>query len=128
MIEKNTPARDPAYLNWVRQQPSVISGQTGCIAHHPIGQRYSQSKCSDRLAFPLTPDEHMELHAGWARWEERHGSQWMFAARTLDRAVDEGFFTQHEPSVARVPRVKTSRQHSTRSPSKTVPNPLVRTA
>lgn len=41
-------------------------------------------KSCDYLSMPLTPDEHRELHQhGWKQWEEKHGSQWRFAAQTL---------------------------------------------
>jgi hypothetical protein len=84
--------RNKKYLSWVRQQPSVISGQYACDPHHIIGhgQGGMGLKASDLFAFPLTRFEHIELHQhGWKTWEEKHGSQWRFVAETLHRAVEE---------------------------------------
>lgn len=91
---KNVPARDPAYLAWVRTQPSVVSGVEGCVAHHCIADRFSSSKHSDYFTIPLTEDEHRELHKSWRSWEMTHGSQWRFVALTLERAVRDGFFSE----------------------------------
>ena len=85
--------RDKKYLSWVRQQPSVISQQYNCAAHHIIGhgQGGMGLKASDLFAFPLTHLEHMELHQhGYKAWEEIHGSQWRYIAETLHQAAEEG--------------------------------------
>jgi hypothetical protein len=90
---KPAPAlRSPEYLAWVRSQPSVESGQYGCIAHHPVGHgRLSTLKCSDYFAIPLTDAEHKVLHdKGWKAWEERNGSQLEHAARIMEQAIREG--------------------------------------
>jgi hypothetical protein len=114
--------RDEAYLAWVRTQPSCISGQMGCEAHHPIGQRYSQSKCSDYLAIPLTHAEHMELHWCWGLWEAANGSQWMHAARTLERAIRAGFRFPTAERYASTPRAR--RAGSNLSSPKQLPRTL----
>jgi len=90
---KPPPAlRDELYLKWVRAQPSVESGQYGCIAHHLIGGgRFSTLKTSDYLAIPLTDAEHRVLHdKGWRAWEALHGSQKEHAADVLLQAIIEG--------------------------------------
>ena len=88
---KQCAARDPAYLKWVREQPSVISGALGCEAHHPkIRGHGGSTKCSDYWAIPLTHEEHMDFHArGQHTWEAEHGSQALMALRTLERWVVE---------------------------------------
>ena len=120
MIEKLRQHRDSEYLKWVREQPSVISGKTGCVAHHPIGQRFSQQKCSDYLAIPLTDAEHKKLHESWPDWEAKHGSQWMFAARTMLRAIDDEFeFPRHVVKATK----RTVHRGTALTSSKIVPRP-----
>ena len=98
-LDKTPVVRDLKYLAWVRSQPSCISGKSPCVAHHIIGQRWSQAKSSDTLAIPLTDAEHKKLHESWTDWEAMHGSQWMHAARTLNRAIAGGYqFAAYEAS------------------------------
>lgn len=87
------PFRSKKYLAWVRKQPSAISGRPADDAHHIIGHGLGGmgTKPSDLLTFPLTRDEHMELHhIGWLAWEEKHGSQWRYAAETLADYLTSG--------------------------------------
>ena len=82
------------YLAWIRSQPSVQSGEMGCVAHHPVGNRCSTVKVSDFLAIPLTDAEHRRLHdRGWREWEAEHGNQYEHAARMMDRAISEGILS-----------------------------------
>lgn len=96
MFPKERAARDRAYLDWVRGQPCVVTGMYGVEAHHVIGHgRCGTVKTSDYLAIPLTREMHRRLHdKGWRAWEAEHGSQLEHAARTLERAVAEGFFSR----------------------------------
>lgn len=92
VVAAEEPFRSEAYLAWVRRQPSVLSGHPS-QAHHVIGHgRLGKVKTSDLWTFPLTPIEHDELHhgLGWSAWEERYGSQLLFALRTMEQAVREG--------------------------------------
>lgn len=87
------PYRNAAYLRWVKTLPSVISRRPSDDAHHLIGhgQGGMGTKASDLWVFPLTRDEHTELHnMGWKEWEELYGSQWMHVAKTFQLAVIEG--------------------------------------
>jgi hypothetical protein len=89
---KDHPARDPAYRKWVKSQPSVISGEVPAgDSHHIKGHGLGGSvKCSDYYTIPLTRAEHREFHAmGFQSWEAKHGSQLMFALKTLERWVRE---------------------------------------
>lgn len=90
-LQKRSAARNPAYLTWVKGQPSVVSGRTPCDAHHPKGHGLGGTvKCSDYFAIPLTREEHDAFHAmGWQSWEELHGSQLEHAARTLERWISQ---------------------------------------
>ena len=91
MIPKNKPYRDKSYTDWVKGQPSVISGRPADDPHHLIGHGYSGTgtKTSDFWAFPLTREEHAELHnIGYQAWEAKYGSQWKFVALTLAQYVE----------------------------------------
>lgn len=90
---KTSPIRSKKYLDWVKSQPSVISGRPADDPHHLIGhgQGGMGTKVTDYWTFPLTRDEHTQLHnMGWKAWEEIHGSQWKFVAQTLEQAIREG--------------------------------------
>lgn len=86
------PHRDRNYLLWVKTLPSAISGKRPCDAHHCIGVGSGMGqKASDYMVFPLTREEHEELHrTGWADWELLHGTQHYHVVCTLMRAIDEG--------------------------------------
>ena len=80
------------YLDYVRSLPCVITGKDYVHAHHLIGHGEGGMglKSSDLLAFPLCPELHDELHRqGWKAWEEVHGSQWRFVAKTLHDAMEQ---------------------------------------
>lgn len=81
------------YLAWVRTQPSVISSQYGCEAHHVIGDRYSTLKTSDFLAIPLLPWEHALLHGGWREWEAKYGGQREYSWQLQDLAHRYGLIS-----------------------------------
>lgn len=90
MFPKQRPFRSRRYLDWVKSQPSVISGLPADDPHHIKVKGYGGTKTSDLWAIPLTRAEHDELHRGVEAWEEKHGSQWKFAAETIERAVSAG--------------------------------------
>ena len=86
-----------AYLAWVRTLPSVISGRTGCVAHHLVGHGLKGKgvKVSDLLTMPLHPDEHTDsrtaLHVlGSPDWEQRNDDQRIYVLRTLVEAIYRG--------------------------------------
>ena len=87
------PYRNRKYLDWVKTLPSVISQRPADDPHHIIGHGEGGMgrTAPDCFAFPLTRDEHTELHnIGWKAWEEIHGDQWEFVAHTLHQAIIEG--------------------------------------
>lgn len=87
------PYRNKKYLRWVKTLPSAISGRPSDDAHHLIGhgQGGMGTKVTDLWTFPLTRDEHAELHnIGWKEWENKYGDQWKFVANTIHLAVIEG--------------------------------------
>ena len=89
-IPKNKPYRDKKYTDWVKSQPSVISGQPADDAHHLIGHCTGGmgTKVSDLWTLPLTRQEHQEIHQiGHKSWEHKYGSQWKFVAQTLAQYV-----------------------------------------
>jgi hypothetical protein len=91
---KNKPLRDKEYTDWVKSLPSAISGLPADDPHHLIGHGTGGTKTSDLFTFPLTRDEHTELHnMGYQSWEEIHGSQWEYVAKTIEMAVKDGIIT-----------------------------------
>ena len=89
ILAKRKPWRSKTYLDWVKTQPSVISCQPADDAHHIKGHGLGgTTKCSDLFTIPLTRKEHTEFHVmGWEQWEERYGSQLLFALKTIERAL-----------------------------------------
>lgn len=99
---KPEPAnRCEEYLAWIRSQPSVESGERGCVAHHVLGNRYGTLKTSDFLAIPLTDLEHKRLHQDWREWERLHGPQRAHSAELLDRAISLGLFSADTKAMRR---------------------------
>lgn len=84
--------RSKKYTDWVRSQPSALSGMSPCDPHHIKGHGYGGSvKASDILTMPLTREEHDDLHRGWRSWEEKHGvTQPELICKTIKRAVEDG--------------------------------------
>jgi hypothetical protein len=90
---KQKPLRDDKYLRWVKSLPSVVSGRQADDPHHLIGHGQSGmgTKVTDYWTFPLTRDEHTELHnMGYKEWEKIYGEQWKFVAQTMYLAKIEG--------------------------------------
>lgn len=45
------------YLQFIRKKPSIVSGQTECVAHHVLPHH-----SNDLYTVPLTWSEHSEIH------------------------------------------------------------------
>lgn len=71
--ERKGPQRDSEYKAWIRQQPSIVSGQYGCEAAHIGSDGGMSMKASDYSCVPLTPAEHREYHRGRLTFARRHG-------------------------------------------------------
>lgn len=74
--------RNKDYLDFVRQQRSMISGREGCVAHHVrcYGHGGVGIKPSDYLTVPLTPTEHNLLHqTGEAEYFQKNNALPMFS-------------------------------------------------
>lgn len=87
------PFRNREYLDWVKTLPCVVTEQPADDPHHLIGhgQGGMGTKAPDLFAIPMTRTEHTKLHdMGYQSWEEQHGSQWFYVAKTIERAVFEG--------------------------------------
>jgi len=92
-VIKQKTLKNEKYLKWVKQLPSVISHRPADDPHHLTGHHTAGTgqKVTDYWAFPLTRDEHTELHnMGYKAWEEKYGSQWRFVSETLLLAIAEG--------------------------------------
>lgn len=69
-LSKPVKIIDEDYLDWIREQPCVVSGHTHVVAHHV--QRKSQGR-NDYLTVPLTHELHTELHKiGVETFEKKH--------------------------------------------------------
>lgn len=95
--QKTKWLRSEPYLAWVRTLPSVVSGQSGCVAHHLTGYgSRGSTKVHDFWTIPLTGNEHNlgvgSLHSGVETWEAKHGSQWKHVADVLYQAIKERLF------------------------------------
>lgn len=87
--------RSDKYLEWIKTQPSCISGiEPAGDSHHVKGHGMGGSvKAPDYMAIPLTRGEHNNFHSmGWKSWEELHGNQLEHVARTLGMAIENGVF------------------------------------
>lgn len=62
-----SPDRNPAFLEYVRQQPCDFCGTGMGVEAHHYGKHGMATKCSDYEAVPLCHDHHVE---GW----HRHGT------------------------------------------------------
>ena len=71
--ESGATPRSDAYLDWLRDQPSAISGQKPCIPHHTV-RGGTANKGSDFMAVPITQEEHEKLHGmDEERFWRKHG-------------------------------------------------------
>lgn len=96
MFPKDNAWRCQEYLDWVKKQPSCISGIAPAgDAHHVKGHGMGGSvKSADWAAIPLTREEHAVLHGyGWQSWEGIHGSQLEHVSRTLGKAIQDGILS-----------------------------------
>lgn len=96
LIQKHDYIRSREWLDWVKAQPSVVSGKTPCDPHHIKGYSWitgsgGKIKGDDLYAIPITRDEHREGDdTGWDTWEAKHGSQLEHWAKIVGRAIREG--------------------------------------
>ena len=97
LVLDDSRSKDRKYLDWVKRQPSVISGLPADDPHHVVGHGFGGMgiKAGDYFSFPLTRQEHTMLHdMGYESWEKRYGSQVIYALKTLEGAVRMGFFSR----------------------------------
>lgn len=83
--------RNAAYLSWVRSLQCCMTGvEPAGDAHHGIGLKMSGMgmKAPDWTAMPLTRIQHTYMHNSPDLWPD----QWEYIARTLGRAIEDGFF------------------------------------
>jgi len=80
------------YTDWVKAQPSCISGLPADDPHHIKGRGFGGTvRAPDWAVIPLTRAEHDEFHrVGWRTWEAEYGEQLEHVARTLGRAIEAG--------------------------------------
>lgn len=97
MIPKFNHWRSRKWLDWVKSQPSCISGRPSDDSHHIKGYSYitgsgAGQKGDDLFVIPLTRDEHALFHSGITvlAWEEENGRQFEHWARLVRLAIKEG--------------------------------------
>lgn len=81
--------RSKKYLDWVRQQPCVLTGMPADDAHHIIGIGGMSGmglKAPDWAVMPVTRESHARFHNEPDLWPD----QWEYIARTLGKAIEEG--------------------------------------
>lgn len=98
-LKEGKAAKDPAYLQKVRELPCCICEAFGfpqttpTEAHHPICERHSNEKAPDREAIPLCDGHHQgdfdttktAIHRDRALWVEWFGSDREWIAPTKDK-------------------------------------------
>lgn len=91
---KPKPTRSKKYGEFVKSLPSVVSGvEPAGDWHHVISCGLGGgwgTKASDLHTFPLTREEHTELHHDIEAWEEKYGSQLIHVAKTQGIAEAAG--------------------------------------
>lgn len=97
---KTKPFRSRKYLDYINTLPCCICGNYA-ENHHIKGHgQGGTSKASDLFTMPLCRYHHDDLHRGVMTWEAKHGIQWYYVGRTLNRAIDDLQITldevQHE--------------------------------
>ena len=89
---KKKPTRDRKYLNWVKCLNCCVTGMPADDPHHIKGHGLGgTSPASDLFTMPMTREIHTHLHdIGWQSFENKHGSQIVYVAKTMGIAVKEG--------------------------------------
>jgi len=76
MFPKENAWKCKKYTDWVKQQPSVVSGFPADDPHHIMGHGLTGgTKAPDWACIPLTREEHTALHNDLLKWEEANNSQ-----------------------------------------------------
>lgn len=87
--------RNRKYIDWIKTQPCCMCMVLGVDPHHLKGVGHMSGTgltAPDTFAMPLCRPHHDEMHASPELWPD----QWEYIARTLARAVEEGFFASGE--------------------------------
>lgn len=76
---------DEDYLQWIREQPSIISGRPAPSDPHHVWNTGKKGKRNDYLAVPLTREEHTHYHSwGHKTFEERYNVELMWEIQKLN--------------------------------------------
>ena len=88
---KQKAYRDKNYLKWVRTLPCCVCGNSSNDAHHIIGRGHLSGMgmtAPDTYVMPMCREHHTELHNTPEMWD----NQWEWIARTLSKAISQGFY------------------------------------
>ncbi len=103
ILEKPKREKDAAYLEFIRQQPCLVCGETeGIDAHHVLerGQGKVGSKADDRRSVSLCREAHQQYHQlGRARFEEMHGLDLEVEIQRLNRLYRPIAKQKREPGI-----------------------------
>ena len=86
---KNKPYRNKKYTDWVKSLDCAACGAPADDPHHIINamEGGTGTKACDLLSMPLCRPCHNNIH----RSEGNKKYQWKWAARTMQKAIKEGF-------------------------------------
>ena len=90
MLPKREVLRDPAYLDYVRGLPCIITGQSPCDPHHlKMGWFTKGRKPPDDWVVPLIHSEHDKLHrmSDVAYWRDVFARDKQFVAEIMKLAA-----------------------------------------
>jgi hypothetical protein len=62
----------PDRCEWMKSQPSIISGQTPCVSAH-VRSGGTGRRADAKHTVPVTWAEHEEMHAGQKTFERKYG-------------------------------------------------------
>lgn len=96
IIQKHEYMRSKKWTDWVKEQPSCVSGLPADDPHHIKGYSWltgsgGSIKGDDLFVIPLTRREHAHFdYMGWKTWEKVNGSQLEHWARLMAQAIRDG--------------------------------------
>jgi hypothetical protein len=76
LFKKQNNWHNKKYTDWVKQQPSIVSGLPSDDPHHIMGHGLTGgTRAPDWAVIPLTRQEHTRFHNDPKSFEEANGSQ-----------------------------------------------------
>jgi len=82
-------AEELRFLQWCKEQPSIVSGEWGVEVHHCAGSSAKTTVGAERVqighfyCIPLTPDEHKMFHTRKREFINIYDNQWVLWERLV---------------------------------------------